>query len=214
MVEVWRADLTAASPELQELLCDEELERARRIVRSEARALWARSRGLLRALLGRYLDCDPRELRFALGAHGKPKLADNGRSGPDLRFNLSHSGPLVLVAVSARHEVGVDVEHARTRRGERANELALAKRVLGAAQAQRLAGLDQGLRAGELLRAWAMHEATLKCLGTGLGGTHGPVPDPPDGLWTAALDVGPRAAGAVAAQGGQARELRCWDWRD
>ncbi len=214
VVDVWRADLTAAPAELQELLCDEELERAQRIVRTGARALWARSRGLLRALLGRYLERDPRELRFELGAHGKPKLVGDGPAGPDVRFNLSHSGALVLIAVSAHHEVGVDVEHERTRGGERANELALAKRVLGAAQAQRLAELDRDRRAGELLRAWAMHEATLKCLGTGLAGTRGPAPDPPDGLWTTALDLGPRVAGAVAAQGAHARELRCWDWVD
>ena len=219
VVEVWRADLTAASDELQELLCSEETERAQRIVRAGARTLWARSRGLLRALLGRYLERDPRELRFEVGAHGKPKLAHdgsaahNGPAGPDLRFNLSHSGPLVLVAVSARHEVGVDVEHARARGDGDAEELALAARVFGAAQARRLAELDRDQRAGELLRAWAMHEATLKCMGMGLGGTRRSAADPPEGLWRAALNVGPGAAAAVAAQGEQARELRCWDWQ-
>jgi 4'-phosphopantetheinyl transferase len=219
VVEVWRADLTAAPDELQELLCSEERERAQRIVRAGARTLWTHSRGLLRALLGRYLERDPRQLRFEVGAHGKPKLAhdgpaaDNGPAGPDLRFNLSHSGPLVLVAVSARHEVGVDVEHARTRDGAGTDELALAARVFGTAQARRLAELDRDQRAGELLRAWAMHEATLKCLGTGLAGTGRTAPDPREGLWRAALDVGPGAAAAVAAQGEQARELRCWDWQ-
>ncbi len=81
VVEVWRADLTAASDELQELLCSEETERAQRIVRAGARTLWARSRGLLRALLGRYLERDPRQLRFEVGAHGKPKLAHDEPSG-------------------------------------------------------------------------------------------------------------------------------------
>jgi 4'-phosphopantetheinyl transferase len=214
VVEVWRADLTAAPADLHELLCHEELERAQRIVRTGARALWTRSRGLLRALLGRYLECDPRELRFELGPHGKPKLAGNGRADLDLRFNLSHSGPLVLVAVSADHEVGVDVEHRRARGGDGAHELALAARIFGMAEAQRLGELDRGRRAGELLRAWALHEATLKCLGTGLGGTRPSSPDAPDGLWTATLDVGPGAAAAVAAQGAHARELRCWDWVD
>jgi 4'-phosphopantetheinyl transferase len=210
VVEVWRADLTAAPAELQELLCREETERAQRIVRAGARTLWVRSRGLLRELLGRYLDRDPRQLRFALGPHGKPKLAHI-----DLRFNLSHSGPLVLVAVSARDEVGVDVEHAGARStGAGADELALAARVFGTAQAQRLGRLDRDQRTAELLRAWAMHEATLKCLGTGLGGTRGRAPNPPQNLWTAALDVGPGAAAAVAAQGAHARELRCWDWVD
>ena len=231
IVDVWRADVTAVPDELQELLGSEETERAQRIVRAGARTLWARSRGLLRALLGRYLEHDPRQLRFEVGAHGKPKLAydgpaahdgraphdgrtpHDGPAGPDLRFNLSHSGPLVLIAVSARHEVGVDVEHARARGDAGADELALAARLFGAAQARRLGELDRDRRAAELLRAWAMHEATLKCLGTGLAGTRAAAPDPPQGLWRAALDVGPGAAAAVAAQGEHARELHCWDWR-
>jgi len=218
VVDVWRADLAAMSDELEELLSSEELERARRIVRAGARTIWGRSRGLLRALLGRYLERDPRQLRFELGAHGKPRLAHEGSAldgppGPDLRFNLSHSGPLVLVAVSADHEVGVDVEHERDRGGDGAHELALAARMFGAAEAQRLGKLERGRRAGELLHAWALHEATLKCLGTGIGGTRSSPPDSLAELWTATLDVGPGAAAAVAAQGAHARELRCWDWR-
>ena len=74
-VDIWRADLAAIGDRPEQLLCDEELARAVRIVPARKRALWARSRGVLRALLGRYLDRDPRTLRFALGPHGKPALA-------------------------------------------------------------------------------------------------------------------------------------------
>ena len=67
--------------------------RAARILSERNRTLWIRSRGVLRALLGRYLERDPRELRFVLGPHGKPALGREGMdAGEDLRFNLSHSG--------------------------------------------------------------------------------------------------------------------------
>jgi 4'-phosphopantetheinyl transferase len=221
VVDVWRADLAAASDELGELLCAEERERAARIVRERDRVLWARSRGVLRALLGRYLDRDPRALRFAVGAHGKPMLQIPGgtpTSGPtpagtlktdgvaDLRFNMSHSGELALYAVTAKHAVGIDVEVAR----RQINELAIVARVLGRDQARRLASLDAEARTQEFLRAWATNEAAVKCRGTGLAAP--PQGSPTADLWTTELDVGPHAAAAVAVEG-ERRELRCWQWR-
>jgi len=189
VVDVWRVDLGRAMDDgLSDLLCTEEHARAARIVHARKRALWARSRGVLRALLARYLDADPHGLRFALGAHGKPRLRsepteirrDSG-SGPgeDLRFNLSHSSQLMLVAVTAGREVGVDVERARER------------------------------YTSEFLRTWTMHEATVKCLGTGLtGGSATAEQKTRPGLWTAGLDVGPGAVAAVVVEGSEACELR------
>ncbi len=198
VLDVWRADLgEAANDCLLDSLCAEERERAARILGERERVLWARSRVVLRILLGRYLDLDPRELRFELGLHGKPALhADAGSAPgpgggtamhrdaqqiPDLRFNLSHSGELMLVAVTAAREVGVDVEMARER------------------------------YTAEFLREWTMREATVKCLGAGL--TFAPPEgeeDPGAGLWTAELDVGPQATAAVVAAGAEKCELRCW----
>jgi phosphopantetheinyl transferase len=186
-VHVWRADLVAVGDEFEDLLCADELARAARIVPVRNRVLWARSRGVLRALLGRYLDADPRELRFELGTHGKPALRRDGAEpgvATDLRFNLSHSGPLALYAVSAGREVGVDIECARER------------------------------YTAEFLRAWVTREAAVKCLGTGLASMQvEPDPDPTAGLWTTKLPLGPQATAAVAVEGGEQCELRCWDWR-
>jgi 4'-phosphopantetheinyl transferase len=183
VVDVWRADLgEARSDGLLDMLCAQERARAARIVGERNRALWARSRTILRVLLGRYVDRDPSELRFELGPHGKPALRDSTGQASDLRFNLSHSDELMLVAVTAGREVGVDVERARER------------------------------CTTEFLRTWTMREATVKCLGTGLASA--PLAgqeDPTIGLWTAELDLGPRAAAAVAVRGEEACELRCWE---
>jgi 4'-phosphopantetheinyl transferase len=206
VVDVWRADLTTVEDDLEDLLCAEELARAAQIVHPRHRVLWARSRGMLRALLGRYLDRDPLDLRFALGPHGKPVLLLDTESVEDLRFNLSHSGGLALVAVTAGRAVGIDVEVAARRR---VDELAVAARVLGDEQARRLAVYDSQARAREFLRAWVAHEAVVKCLGLGLAT---PLEgSPPADLWTAAVDVGLRAAAAVAVAGGPC-ELRFRDW--
>jgi phosphopantetheinyl transferase len=205
VVDIWRADLAAIGEGLEDLLCAAEYARAAEIVPERRRAEWTRSRGVLRALLARYLGADPRELRFVLGPHGKPSLhreaagkATNPRgSTTDLRFNLSHSGNLALVAVTAGCEVGVDIERPRER------------------------------HTAEFLRAWVAREAAVKCDGGGLlassQGFRSPgLPEeglrrkgssPRADLWTAALDLGPHAVAAVAVEGGECR-LALREWRD
>ena len=45
-------------------------------------------------------------LEFAAHGKGKPYLA----SAPEIRFNLSHSREMALVAVARDVEIGVDIE--------------------------------------------------------------------------------------------------------
>jgi 4'-phosphopantetheinyl transferase len=208
-VHVWRADLTEVAQELEELLCDEERVRAARIVNPCNGELWGRSRGLLRTLLGRYLHRDPRSLRFTSDERGKPALAREPDESPDplqLSFNLSHSGHLALYAFSASGAVGVDVQLAR----HPIDEVAIAARALGAAEARRLQALAPEIRRLEFLRAWTRHEAKLKCLGVGIAGAGDAIAA--RGLWVAGLDAGLDAAAAVASEH-PVLELRCWDWQ-
>jgi len=208
-VHVWRADLTVVADDLAELLSPEEHLRAKRFPSARNEQRWTRARGVLRALLGRYLDTDPRTLRFVQGAHGKPMLLDAvvgvSASGRQLSFNMSHSGQLALYAFNEMGAIGVDVEIAR----RKINEVALAGRTFGQAEAERLETLDPATRTREFLRAWVRHEAKLKCLGTGIGrsaaGTDGSEP------WIAELEMGAGASGAVALERAP-HELCCWDW--
>jgi len=213
-VHVWRANLTAIPDELCGLLCDEERARAERLLSERSRRLWMRSRAVLRALLGRYLQRDPRELRFATGTHGKPALSvhppePGGEPEPTpsagISFNLSHSGGLALYAFAATGAVGVDVELSR----RRIDAVAIAARTFGPAEAERLEGLDPVTRQREFLRAWVRHEAALKCLGVGIGGANAGVEEPKP--WIAELDVGSLASAAVAVQA-TPQALYCWEW--
>lgn len=203
-VHVWRADLTAVADDLGNLLCAEERARAERTVDERNGELWRRSRGLLRELLGRYLQVDPSSLRFSIGEHGKPALADE--TSPTVDFNMSHSGQLALYAFSDAGAVGVDVEIAR----RPTDEVAIAARVLGASEAAHLQALDPAARRREFLRAWTRYEAERKCLGVGIGGTDGVIEVTRP--WVADLELGRDAAGAVATAR-PADELRCWSWR-
>ncbi len=214
-VHVWRANLAAQDDELTELLCAAEQARAGRFPSERDGRLWARSCGVLRTLLGAYLDADPRELRFTRAAHGKPVLLDKSHR---LRFNLSHSGELALYAIAADVEVGVDVQLPRSA-ARRLDAAAIAERAFGALQARRLRELEPRERERELLRLWTRYEADLKCGGRGIGDVGGGAAGSGDAdaversAWIAELDVGSRAAAALASEA-RPSEIRLWEWPD
>jgi 4'-phosphopantetheinyl transferase len=191
-VDVWRADLATADDALAALLAPDEAERAAGFVREQDGWRWARARGILRSLLGGYLELDPRALRLATGEHGKPELVEPTVS---LRFNVSHSGDVAVYAFADGRAVGVDVEVPR----RPLDHVALAARAFGPEEARRLGALEPASREREFLRAWVRHEAELKCRGSGIGGPSPEPGDPP--VWIAELDVGRGAAAAVAVVG-------------
>jgi len=173
-VHLWwgRGDAAQDLDALLAWLSDEERRRAERFRRArDARAFLFR-RAFRRSVLARYAGVGPGELAFETGAHGKPCL-----SAPHERvlFNASSSGPWALVAVSAGHELGVDVERADERFLGLEELARLARRVLTEAEQAALGRLPAPARARAFLRAWTRKEALLKALGTGLSREPGTV---------------------------------------
>jgi 4'-phosphopantetheinyl transferase len=153
------------------------------------------SRDALRAILGRYTAGD---LEFAHGPHGKPYLRD----APQLRFNLSHSGGVSLVAVALDVEVGVDIERLRPM----PDCQAVAERFLAPEDAAALAETPAVEREREFFIRWTRSEAMWKARGIGLYGAGMAL----DGDWTVVpIDAGEEYAAAVAAErSGMAVEMR------
>jgi 4'-phosphopantetheinyl transferase len=149
-VHVRALDLSRPPGEVGGLLPSGDLRRAeRRGVR------WANARAGLRELLGRYLDADPAGL--AIVENGKPRLDPPS----PLRFNLSHSGDVAVVAVASEREVGVDVEAVEDRDVAR-----LARRMFLAAEQAAVAEAADPLLAYH--RHWVAKEAFAKATGKGL----------------------------------------------
>lgn len=165
-VHVWRASLAGPSPGPgtdSSLLSREEGDRAARFISADHRDRWAASRAILRRILAAYLGDDPAALRFRAGAQGKPALLRTEGHG-DVRFNLSHSGGVALVAVALGREVGVDVERIREdAAGER-----LAERFFAPAEAAALRTIPARQRAPAFFACWTRKEAYLKARGVGL----------------------------------------------
>lgn len=106
-LHLWRARLDSGKWRVASDLPAAERDRAAGILRPEARKRWVASRWALREVLGLYLEREPTEVQLRFGSRGKPMLA---ASDAPLRFNLSHSGELALIAVAGKPKVGIDVQ--------------------------------------------------------------------------------------------------------
>lgn len=163
-VHVWRAALDRSPCFLEaqlQVLSPDERERADRYSCTTARSRFVVGRGLLRRILARYLDVKPCAIRFRVCPQGKPILDE---PNPALHFNLSHSHDLVLIAITHRGEVGIDVERVRSF----ANDLSLAERYFSPRECRLLRMLSPENRTEAFFHAWTRKEACLKALGVGL----------------------------------------------
>jgi len=152
-------DLTTSSDAAQ-LLDASERERAARLRFDRDRARFITGRVALRSILGDLLDRDPARIVFDLGAHGRPSLRD----AAGLEFNMSHSGDVALIAVSAAGALGVDVEVLREVR----RVLDLARRYLHPEELRVVEDAAPCDRGEVFLTCWTRKEAVLKSTGVGL----------------------------------------------
>jgi 4'-phosphopantetheinyl transferase len=226
-VHIWCAaldQLPGRVSRLAQLLSVDERERAGRLVFEQHRQHFIVGRGLLRLILGRYLELAPDQLKFEYGRQGKPALA-NLSGPPALAFNLSHSHGLALYAVASNRALGVDVEAIR-----RLDDLeAIAKRFFSATEYTVLSSLPPAQKPTGFFNCWTRKEAYIKAIGDGLSypldrfdvslrpGEPARllrVQDDPQatGRWSLYhLAPVPGYVGAVVAAG-QPVKLSCWRW--
>ncbi|MEU0332453.1 4'-phosphopantetheinyl transferase superfamily protein [Streptomyces sp. NPDC006193] len=169
-VQVWWAELHGAHQGLRALLDPVESARYEATADPLSRQQFLVGCALTRLVLGRLLGTPAAEVPLRRvcprcgGPHGKVALDPAAVSGTDLRFSVSHSGPLVGLAVCRGADVGLDVE-----RIEEAPDVDLvAPRILSAAELAVLRSFAPADRPGALLRYWTRKEAVLKALGIGL----------------------------------------------
>jgi 4'-phosphopantetheinyl transferase len=165
-VHVWRANIAESCEEavrLRDILTDDERARADRFhfERDQQRSI--ASRGMLRVLLGKYLQRPAGSIAFELSEYGKPFLPKDDNN-PKVFFNTSHAGDLVLAAFARERLVGVDVEPLR----EIQDADRLVERFFSPSEVAeyRLVHADERRRA--FLNGWTRKEAFIKAHGEGL----------------------------------------------
>lgn len=165
-VQLWIAEVPAAGVDLTPhfcLLSPDERERAARFGVLEARRQFVFGRAFLRQLLGACLRIDPAAVALVYQPRGKPVVAQ-ATAGKNLRFNLSHSGCLVAMALAWGREVGVDIEQLQHLDD---CEL-LAERIFSTRELCELRALPKPLQQEAFFNGWTRKEAYLKATGEGL----------------------------------------------
>lgn len=228
-VHSWCAGLDVpadTSARLYATLAPDERNRGARFRLERDRQRFIAARGVLRDLLGRYLQTHPGRIRFVYNAFGKPDLSPE--FGSRLKFNLSHSAGLALIATAADSNVGVDLECIRAQ----CDYAEIARRFFSTVEIDQLHALPSHLYAEAFFNCWTKKEAYLKARGEGLSiplnsfsvplttnpahapadlyrAPHDSVPARRCSLYT--LQPAPGYIGALAIEGGGWR-LRQWQW--
>jgi 4'-phosphopantetheinyl transferase len=176
-VQVWlvpdvRSEQVVA--DLLGVLDDGERQRAAAYRSADDRRRFVVAHGALRHIVAARTNSAPAAIRWVRGPHGKPDLAG---PRPAVQVNLSHSGDLALVAVTAVRRVGVDVQQVLPH----LDAAAMARRYFPPAEAESVgATADPAGRADLFARLWSRKEALTKAHGGRLTqGLRIPVPAHP-----------------------------------
>jgi len=225
-IDVWRASLDRPGWQVRRLMCllsDAERSRAGQFYFARDRHRFIVGRGVLRIILGRYLATSPVHLDFRYGPTGKPALFASP-AGPTIEFNLSHSGGLILCAVTSHGKIGIDVERVRAVADR------LTERILSPREQAVFRALSPEQRQPALFCAWTGKEAYLKGCGRGLSRALDRIDvslapfeparppriadDPRAGFgWSLRrLAPAPGYLATVASVGGDASPLTYWQW--
>jgi 4'-phosphopantetheinyl transferase len=226
-IHVWCAELdelVSDLPSFTKLLSDSERKRADRFQLDRDRARFIVRHGLLRMILGRYLNIGPGQLAFAYGSRGKPILCLPDVSAP-FQFNLSHSNGLALFAGSRHAMLGVDVE--RVRFVPEADQIAA--KFFSPQETAVLNAIPEEQRMEAFFNCWTRKEAYLKATGEGIADALPRIeasltPGRPARLWRingdtlaascwklSGLFPAPGFVGALAVKL-DSLNLACWRW--
>lgn len=144
-------------------LAVEEKNRANRFYFEQDKNRFVVARGVLRTILGRYLNVEPAKVAFSYGEYGKPEVAPAFASDY-LCFNVSHSDGIALYAVSWRYRLGIDVE--RIRPVDDAAQIAA--RFFSPWENAAFAAVPDPQKPQAFFNCWTRKEAYIKAIGEGL----------------------------------------------
>jgi 4'-phosphopantetheinyl transferase len=116
--------------------------------------------GVLRTILGFYTNVDPKLVRFITEKNGKPNL-DPQSNIHKITFNLSHTPEMILVGITRRHQIGVDlVKNDPVYPFQEAAEY-----LFSPEEKAVLNNTNSGQQSHVFFRIWSLKEALLKAQG-------------------------------------------------
>lgn len=166
-IHIWQTNLDVTPKQithLQDTLSIEESQRATRFKFPHLQQRFIAAKGILRILLGKYLNQLPGSIKFSYGSYGKPELDPQLFSTSSLQFNQSDSKSFALYAFTKQHPIGVDIECIRTD----IEAFSLAKRFFSPSEIVALKNQPAEQQITAFFRIWTRKEAFIKAVGEGL----------------------------------------------
>ncbi len=150
--------------EYRALLNEEERRQELRFHFERDRRRYVVTRALVRTVLSRYRDVDPRAWRFEKNQYGRPEVTNLGASQPPIYFNLSHTPGLIVCGVAASACLGVDTEAVDRER----SALAIADRYFSPQEVAQLRSAPTKSQVSLFFQYWTLKESYIKAQGIGL----------------------------------------------
>ena len=148
----------------RELLVEEEREREQRFYFSRDRHRYLVTRAMVRTVLSRYALIGPASWLFSVGAYGRPEIANVESRSQCLSFNISHTQDLIVLGVTKRRALGVDVENVL----EHEVAIDIADHFFSREEVAALALVPVHQRKHRFFEYWTFKEAYIKARGMGL----------------------------------------------
>ncbi|QMU66418.1 MAG: 4'-phosphopantetheinyl transferase superfamily protein [Flavobacteriaceae bacterium] len=162
-IHVWKATLDVSENKhhvFWSYLSDDEKQRANTFYFKKDRDYFITARGILRELIGQYLNKKAIDIEFGYHTHGKPFM----RNDAELEFNISHSKNMALYGFVKKDEIGVDIEFV----DQKIEAMQIARHFFSSYEITALGDLPQQHKASGFFNCWTRKEAFIKALGTGL----------------------------------------------
>jgi phosphopantetheinyl transferase len=119
---------------------------------------------LVRATVGELSDCEPHELVFQAGRHGRLRVTRPWRARA-IQFSVSYADGVALCAVTRECAIGADVE---SQRHLGRDPMGIAAAVCSEREHASLRSLPRSLRAERVLAVWTLKEAVAQAAGQNL----------------------------------------------
>ena len=162
-VHIWNFNVHEFSKTIESyenLLSPKEIAKVNKFKFAKDRRVSILTRGLLRILSGRYLNQLPESINFNYGAYGKPDY----NFETQLKFNISHSENIIVMAFVRNCDIGVDIEKIKSD----FDVMDIAQHFFSSDEIQSLQALPEKDKVNGFYRCWTRKESFIKAKGSGL----------------------------------------------
>jgi 4'-phosphopantetheinyl transferase len=149
--------------ELTAILSVEETVRINRFIFEKDRITHTISQGMLRYILGTYLNLNPEEIIFRQNEYGKLFISEE-QNPENIQFNLSHSGDMIVYAISKGRDVGIDIQKIK----DNDSIMDIVDHYFSETEKAAFRSLPDEQKLKGFHSCWTRKEAYIKALGMGL----------------------------------------------